>query len=300
MTAPRQVLPGTTYLLTRRCAQRQFLLRPSKATNQLFGYLLAVAADRFHIEVHAYCVMSNHAHLVLTDPEARLPAFNQFLDSLVGRSMNALLSRRENFWAPSSYSAVVLCGTSDVLDKIAYVLANPVAAGLVRRGRAWPGLWSAPTQMDGRPIEFERPSRFFREKGATALPARSALRLVLPPGFDSPWLFQRAVSDALEVREETAALDLASHGRGFLGLRRVLAQRVSARPPLPEPLRHLNPRIACGDKWRRIQALGLLVDFLQAYRQAWSAWRAGLPGVLFPPGTYLMRLYHRAPCAAPA
>jgi putative transposase len=104
MTAPRQVLPGTTYLVTRRCSQRQFLLRPSKRTNQIFGYLLAIAATRFRIEVHAFCVMSNHVHLVVTDTDARLPAFSQFLDSLVARTMNALLARWEHFWGPSSYS----------------------------------------------------------------------------------------------------------------------------------------------------------------------------------------------------
>jgi putative transposase len=82
MTAPRQVLRGTTYLVTRRCAQRQFLLRPSRTTNDVFLYLLAVAARRFGIQVHAFCVLSNHFHLVVTDPDARLPAFHQFLDAL--------------------------------------------------------------------------------------------------------------------------------------------------------------------------------------------------------------------------
>jgi len=43
MTAPRQVLPGTTYLVSRRCAQRQFLLKPSRTTNEVFGFVLAVA-----------------------------------------------------------------------------------------------------------------------------------------------------------------------------------------------------------------------------------------------------------------
>jgi hypothetical protein len=44
MTAPRQVLAGATYLVTRRCTQRQFLLRPSKASDQVLAYALAVAA----------------------------------------------------------------------------------------------------------------------------------------------------------------------------------------------------------------------------------------------------------------
>jgi len=300
MTSPRQVLPGTTYLVTRRCSQRQFLLRPSKATTEVVGYLLAVGAERFHIELHAFCVMSNHLHLVVTDPEARLPAFFQFFDSMVARSMNARLGRWEHFWAPPSYSAVALQGPSDVIDKVAYLLANPVSAGLVRRGRMWPGLWSAPLQMGAEPIEFKRPTPFFREQGATALPERASLSLVLPPGFDSPQPFRRAVIDALEVREETAALALAQQRRGFLGVPGVLAQRPFASPPRPEPRRGLNPRLACKDTWRRIQALGHLLQFLHDYRRALRAWRSGASTVLFPAGTYLMRVSHRAPCAAPS
>jgi putative transposase len=300
MTAPRQVLPGTTYLVTRRCTQRQYLLRPSKTTTERVGYLIAVAAERFHIEVHACCVMSNHLHLVVTDPEARLPAFNQFLDSLVARSMNASLGQWEYFWAPPSYSAVALQGPSAIVDKVAYVLANPVAAGLVRRGRMWPGLWSAPAQMGAEPIEFSRPTSFFRRKGATALPERASLRLVLPPGFDSPAAFRRAVSDALLLREEAAAVDLQAHHRGFLGVRAVLAQRPFGKPPRPEPRRGLNPRIASKQPTQRVQALAHLVDFLRAYRRAFSAWRNHATNVLFPAGTYLMRVSHRAPCEAPA
>jgi putative transposase len=296
MTAPRQVLPGTTYLVTRRCSQRQLLLRPSKVTNQTIGYLLAVAASRFHVEVHAFCVMSNHLHLVVTDPEASLPAFSQFFDSLVARAMNAWLARWENFWAPSSYSAVALQGPADVVDKSAYVLANPVAAGLVRRGRKWPGLWSAPEQLGAGHLEFQRPTRFFREKGATALPERACLALPVPPGFDSPQQFRRAVRDALQVREEAAAVDLAARGRGFLGVPGVLAQRPFDRPPRPEPRRGLNPRLACRDPWRRLQALRHLLQFLRDYRSAFQAWRTGASQVLFPAGTYLMRVLHGASC----
>ncbi len=59
MTAPRQIVPGATYLVTRRCASRQFFLRPSKVVNQVFLYLLAVAAQRYGVEAHAFCVLSN-------------------------------------------------------------------------------------------------------------------------------------------------------------------------------------------------------------------------------------------------
>ena len=48
---PRQVLPRRFYLITRRCAQRQFLLRPDAATNNAFLYCLIHAALRCEIDL---------------------------------------------------------------------------------------------------------------------------------------------------------------------------------------------------------------------------------------------------------
>lgn len=299
MTAPRQVLPGTTYLITRRCTQRQFLLRPSSDTRQLFGYLLAIAADRYRIDVHAVCVMSNHVHLVVTDPEARLPAFTQFLDSLVGRAMNARLNRSENFWAAARSSAVALLTASDVLDKIAYVLANPVAAGLVKRGRLWPGLWSDPRQMSSTATEFKRPDWFFRKKGKKPLPELARLYLVKPPGSGSAEEMRLEVASALAVLEQSAAAEMATPRRGFLGVRRVLAQRSLEASSRPEARGGLNPRIACRDPEKRIKALQQLTAFLWEYRHAFRCWRERITPTEFPHGTYLMRVLHGAPCAAP-
>jgi REP-associated tyrosine transposase len=295
MTAPRQVLPGTSYLVTRRCARREFLLRPSTTTNEIFLYVLAVAARRFGIEVHAFCVLSNHFHLVVTDPDARLPAFEQYLDSLVARAVNASLGRWESFWAPSSYSAVALSSPEDVVAKAAYVLANPVAAGLVQRGREWPGLWSAPEQIGGAALTARRPSTFFRPTGY--MPAAAELELTAPPGFDSPADFRAQVVCALAELEASARRDLASNGGTFLGRAKVLAQKPWARPAAGEPRRQLNPRVAARDKWKRIEALSRLVEFLAAYRAAWTAMRAGVRDVLFPPGTYLLRVTHGVRCA---
>jgi putative transposase len=57
---PRQVLPRQFYLITRRCAHRQFLLRPDSATNNAFLYCLIDAALRSEIDVLVPCAMSNH------------------------------------------------------------------------------------------------------------------------------------------------------------------------------------------------------------------------------------------------
>jgi len=291
MTAPRQVLRFATYLVTRRCAQRQFFLKPSRTTNATFLYLLAVAARRFHIQVHAFCVLSNHFHLVLTDPHALLPAFHQFLDALVARAVNASLGRWESFWAPSSYSAVRLVDAEDILDKTAYTLANPVAAGLVRSGRQWPGLWSAPERVGGEGYKAKRPKDFFDPKGC--LPEQEVLELTPPPGFESEE-FRERLTAALAEREQDAVRERGS----FLGVERVLAQEPTGRPRSGEVRRGLNPRVAARDKWKRIEALGRLVDFLRSYRAAWKARQAGQTSVTFPLGTYLLRVLHQVPCAA--
>jgi REP element-mobilizing transposase RayT len=292
MTAPRQVLPGTTYLVTRRCAGRTFFLKPSRTTNDIFLYVLAIAARRFEIEVHAYCVLSNHFHLVVTDPRARLPAFHQFLDALVARAVNASLGRWEAFWAPNSYSAVTLVTPSDIVEKAAYVLANPVAAGLVRSGRLWPGLRSAPERIGADAQEVRRPTHFFDPKGS--LPETATLELSAPPGFDSPAAFRERLAVALAAREERAF----SERRGrFMGVARVLAQRPTAKPAPGEPRRKSNPRVAARDKWKRVEVLGRLVEFLRSYRAAWTARRDEAADAIFPSGTYLLRIVHGVPCA---
>jgi REP element-mobilizing transposase RayT len=294
MTAPRRIVPGTTYLVTRRCTQRQLLLRPSPSTNATFRYVLALAARRFNIQVHAFCVLSNHWHAVVTDPDASLPAFAQYVNSLVARAVNASLGRWENFWAPASYSAVALTAPADVLDKAAYVLANPVAAALVRRGSQWPGLWSAPEAIGGPPERIERPAAFFR--GAGYLPESVELELVPPPG-ESAEVFRERLTAAVSELEERARARIAAEGRTFLGVDKVLAQKPTARPAGVERRRGLNPRVAGRDQWKRIEALLRLREFVREHRAARLAMQPGQPTPVFPAGTYLMRVAFGVRCA---
>jgi putative transposase len=290
MTVPRRVLPGATYLVTRRCTQRQFLLRPSKVTNGVFRYLLALAAQRFGIEIHAYCVLSNHYHLVVTDRGARLPEFQQFLDALVARALNALLGRWEAFWGPDSFSAVALITPLDIVDKAAYALANPVAAGLVRSARRWPGLWSSPEALGDEAVQVPRPVHFFDPRGG--LPESAPLRLSAPPGFPTAKAFRQQLSNALAALEAEAV----RRATGFVGVARVLSVRTTARPKTREPRRGLNPRVASRSVTARIEALAALASFVSRYRSALREWREGRRGALFPAGTYLMRVLHGAAC----
>lgn len=291
MTSPRRVLPGTVYLITRRCSERRFFLRPSAVVNEVFLFVLALAARRCGILVHAFCVLSNHAHFIVTDPSGRLPAFMQYVDSLVARAVNASLGRFESFWAgDGSYSAVEPLDPGDVVAKTAYVLANPVAAGLVRRGADWPGLWTSPDQIGSTTLTARRPKVFFDPKGY--LPESVELALTAPAGFASTDDFRRLVAAAVAELERKHQADVAAQGGKFLGVARVLAQDPFSSPRRGEPRFGLNPRVAARDKGRRIEGLGRLKSFGAEYRDAFAAWRSRGRDVVFPAGTYLMRVLH--------
>ncbi len=296
VTAPRQIIAGATHLITRRVSERRFMLRPSRGATAILGYLLAVISERYGILLHVVCVLSNHLHIVLTDPQTRLPDFERDLDSLIARNINRLLGRSEALFERDSYSDVKPEADSDVLAKMVYVLANPVAAGLVRHGREWPGLWSDPRLIGGEGIVFERPKGFFRENGP--MPATARLRFHPPPGFEDDPDFIPALLRQLEEAEDHAAAELGKSGRSFMGVARVLAQKWYARPKSADPRRGLNPQVACRNKWKRMEALLRLKSFRAEYRETLAKWKTGRRDVLFPPGTWLMRVQYGAGCAA--
>jgi len=51
MSMPRRIVPGRVYMVTRRCTQRQFLLRPNRETTNAFIYCRALAAGRTDMRV---------------------------------------------------------------------------------------------------------------------------------------------------------------------------------------------------------------------------------------------------------
>jgi REP element-mobilizing transposase RayT len=295
---PRQILPGSTYFVSRRCTQRQFLLTPTPQTTRIFGYCLAVAAARCNIQVHAACVMSNHWHAVVTDPDARIPEFLGYLHKYVAKAVNAALGRWENLWATEQPSLVRLVGPEDVLAEILYLITNPVAAGLVAWAKRWPGLLC---YLPRHSKTFARPEIFFRPDGP--LPSEAPLQLTVAPALANLDVdeFERRLSALVRADEDRFAREREASGRACLGVDRVLAQLPTAQPRSREPRRKLSPKVAARDKGRRLEALRLLRDFVAAYREARSSWRKGLRAVLFPPGTYALRIYAGVLCqpAAP-
>ncbi len=299
MTLPRPVIPDKTSLITRRCIQRQFLLRPSPFVNQVILYCMGLAQQRSGVAIHSVCAMSSHIHITVTDSEGRLPEFEHHLNLLVAKTLNASRGRWGAMWEPESYSAVAIPIPNDVLGKCGYTLANPVSAGLVREGHQWPGVRLGPESWD-REIVVKRPRIFFNDLGEET-PDEVAVRLSRPAGFEH--LDDGALRELLEQevlrQEEKAREKIAREGRTFLGRRAVLDQSLTDSAQSWERRRKLKPRIACRDHWKRMEAIQRLQEFIAEYRQSWEAFRDGIRDVVFPYGTYALRIHLGVVCRAP-
>jgi putative transposase len=298
MTLVREVLPGWTYLMSRRCLERRCLIRPDRPVTQAILYAYGYATAQYEVDLHAFMALSNHHHPCATDRGGVLPDFMHCVDLLVAKFVNAYRGRWECLWTPGSYSAVRLETPEDVLAKIVYVQANPVAAGLVSHAKDWTGASSVGWRF-GETRIIERPDGYFDPCGA--MPEKVKLTLVRPPGFDgrSNEELDRLVAERLRERETELRAERRTRGPWFMGMPDVMRCNPNDAPGTREPRRVMNPRIAARDPDVRVAAIAARQGFLDDYRTAYRAWTAGNHDVVFPAGTWLMRVRHAASCRPP-
>ena len=298
MTQPRLVLAGSTVMVTRRTLRRHHLFRPDPAIRQLYLYTLAVCAQEFGVLVHAVTLMSTHEHLVVTDVEGRLPDFLRRLHRLVSLGTKVLRKWDGPTWDHERSSVVRLLTEQAVMEKLAYVMANPVKAGLVRRAKDWPGITVLPHELGRRRFVIERPQGFF-DPDNPKWPDRIELALTLPPGLergDSPESIRHAVAEELDRQERLARQEINARGWRVLGPERVRRLSPYRRATSFEPLRGRNPTFAVGRRQRKLffRAAAEVRAFRRAYRDALEQWRAGFRSVVFPQGTWCMCQMHGA------
>jgi len=126
-------------MVTRTTAMSLFLLTPGPVVNQILEYCLAWAVRGRGILIHAVSVESNHYHMVVTDLEGKLSEFVQEFNRSAARClldyyrMRLPNVRLDSVWSGSqSFNDTLLLTKGAILDKLDYVLNNPVKDGLVR------------------------------------------------------------------------------------------------------------------------------------------------------------------------
>ncbi|MGK4007355.1 transposase [Sorangium sp. So ce1036] len=297
MTQPREITPGATYLITRRVLRRHLLFRPDPAITQFLVYALAVSTRRYGIEVHAFCAMSTHLHIVVTDVNGVLPRFLQFFHRIAALGTKVLRQWEGPVWDHQATSVVRLLTRAAVVEKIAYVLANPVAAGLVRHACEWPGAKVDVGELGRGVLRVARPTVYLDPENPR-WPEEATLPLALPPVIqqDSAEGFRRAVAAELERQEEQAHAEAQRQGLGFLGADRASEVSPYERATSFEAVGDRNPTVAVGreqgDAWRMARAA--VRAFRSSYRAALDRWRAGIRSAEFPVGTWWMHTFHGA------
>jgi hypothetical protein len=220
---------------------------------------------------------------VLSDPEGVLPDFMGWLNRQLAMCIKRLRGWEEVVWEPNvPYSAVELSGSAEVLDKVAYVLLNPVSAGLVRSPERWPGALSTLDVLRRATMVAKRPAVWFKDHA----PEEVTLTFHLPPSFAGRAGYLGALEALLTGRLAEVRAELRRQGRGFLGRNRVRKTKVTDRPTTTKPRFGLNPTFSALTRPAWLAAVKALRAFRKAYRVAYEAWRGGERDVEFPLGTW--------------
>ncbi len=184
---------------------------------------------------------------------------------------------------------------------MAYTIANPTTAGLVRFAKDWPGARTRVSDIGRRVVTVERPPAFFAEDGT--MPESVELRFEMPEMLLEAHGLEGArvrIAEAVEKKENDARAEVQAAGWSFKGADRVRKSSPYARAETFEARGRLSPRYASGGDADALDAaIARDAEFLLRYAETRDRWLAGERHVVWPPGTDAMRRWHGVTCADP-
>ena len=106
----------------------------------LFLELLENTSKLFGCEIHAYCLMNNHYHLIIHTPLGNLSKAMQYLDGVYAQRFN-LIQNRDGPLFRGRYKAILIEKEIYLLQVSRYIHLNPVSAKICMRADEY--LWSS-------------------------------------------------------------------------------------------------------------------------------------------------------------
>lgn len=254
---------------------------PSKERRNIVAFFLGKAKARYPgIQVACICQMSNHLHLVLRDRDSQLSGFMRDFLGHCAKALNRLDMVRGTVFE-RRYTAIPIVDMDAAVRRIAYAITNPVDAGLVRSHRDWTGFCDWFGAFEPETVTYfhaGKHNRAVKEAKRTGAPvSRKDFEEMVTLDLDAiDGLDSAAVKQAIEAREA----ELRPKHPRILGMRRVLQQSSFDCPKRSK--RSAMP--LCLYTCRRVKAVferGWF-SFLEKYREASAAFRAGDFDVSFP------------------
>jgi putative transposase len=189
---PRLTLPGYPHHVIQRGNNRQAIFT-SPQDHQTLLDLLMESADKFKVDVHAYVLMSNHFHLLVTPRLADgLPMMMQAVGRRYVRYFNDLQGRTGTLWE-GRYRSTVMEAERFLLACMAYIDLNPVRAGVVAQAADYP--WSSYGHYTGQRIDkLITPHPLLWELGNTPFAREAAYAEMVHSGISL--VQQSALTDA--------------------------------------------------------------------------------------------------------
>jgi REP element-mobilizing transposase RayT len=291
----RFVPPGALVEVTTRTVHGRFLLRPSPDVNDLILGIIGRAQFLFSVRIHAFVVLSNHWHgLLSVDDAAQLAAFLGFVNGNIAREIGRLHDWRHRFWA-RRYRAIVVSDETAAVGRLCYILQNGCQEGLVDRPRVWPGLSCVGALTKGQELRgtwHDRTAEYnARRRGEHVAPGQFATEYQVHLSHLPPWRnlsqanHRAACADLIAKIERETRAECAESRWVSVGRERILTQHPHDRPlssdTSPAPLVHASSR-KVSIAFRRAY-----FAFVDAFRVAAACLRNGekadFPQGAFPP-----------------
>lgn len=130
---------GALYHITSRGNRRDDIYE-TDADRQAFISILGQVCENYNWVCHAYCLMSNHYHLLIETPDSNLSRGMRQLNGIYTQNFNRDHGRVGHVFQ-GRYKAILVEKESYLLELSRYIVLNPVRAGMVRSAKDWP--WSS-------------------------------------------------------------------------------------------------------------------------------------------------------------
>jgi REP element-mobilizing transposase RayT len=135
----RLEFPGAVYHVTSRGDRREDIFDDDIDRKTILSVLDRVC-DTYNWVCYAYCLMSNHYHLLIETPDGNLSKGMRQLNGVYTQTYNRIHGRSGHVFQ-GRYKAVLVERESYLLELSRYIVLNPVRAGTVRSAREW--RWSS-------------------------------------------------------------------------------------------------------------------------------------------------------------